>query len=692
MDVIGPLHRALRRLDGGLLALRERTAQHLPLWTFLVLLVVTVVAGNVIFLTSYGITLGGALTAGFHTGRFRHFGSLGFWALLLFPLVLVPVVAYLSDRIISAAGRRVAARTGSLAPSSADGIHPALYVALSLALHVFCLLTIYRQGILPLLASATDFYTSVNARFVILERVGFLFRLVVNSLLPFLVVFALVQTLRVGGRFWIGALVVNFLATSAYLISLNMKWPILVLWLVCGFTVYAFVQRRIALAVVGASVFMVVGYLAVSAFVLQVGRSWVEVVASPPAVRDTSPPVFAPAPPPAPILPPPAAAPPPPVAAPAPPATAPPVASVPPPVPAPAPPRVATSPPSPGAPAPAVTPSGPGTNGSTPPGPERVAVPSTPAPPASPSAPAPQSSEAAPTSAPQTVPVPQSVPAPQVAAPPPAPKKPAESKGTTRSAERRASPPPPESASPAAPSTPAPASPPAATDPPPTTPPVPILPPPPVVATVESPGPPPSTGRSLEAFTRVARQLPAHVENGLASAGELLLRFPIRMAVAYPYYFEEFTEKGPICGTVWDRIKRKPSPCAPSNYIYSVMHAGDVVYRGRATAPAAINIYGYALGGWSTAILQTICAGVLLGLFAAIGRLRQSDAVAAAVWIMGAQVAYFLTQLPFEASLVYDHGALWWAALILIPVYLLQAGGSWIASAFKPAASRTRPV
>jgi hypothetical protein len=213
-----------------------------------------------------------------------------------------------------------------------------------------------------------------------------------------------------------------------------------------------------------------------------------------------------------------------------------------------------------------------------------------------------------------------------------------------------------------------------------------------VVAPPASPAPPPSTGRAFQAFARVARQIPTHVENGLASAGELLLRFPIRMAVAYPYYFEEFTEKGPICGTLWDRIKRKPSPCAPSNYIYSVMHSGDVVYRGRATAPAAVNIYGYALGGWSTAIIETVCAGVLLGFFAAIGRRRTSHAVSAAVWIMGSQVAYFLTQLPFEASLVYDHGAVWWAVLILVPVYLVQAGGPLIASALRPPARRTRPV
>ena len=188
------------------------------------------------------------------------------------------------------------------------------------------------------------------------------------------------------------------------------------------------------------------------------------------------------------------------------------------------------------------------------------------------------------------------------------------------------------------------------------------------------------------------QQIPTHVANGLATASDLLLRFPIRMAVAYPYYFEEFTEKGPVCGTLWDRILRKPSPCAPSNYIYSVMHPTDVLYRGRATAPAAVNIYGYALGGWSTAILETVCAAILLGVFAAIGRNRGSHAIAATVWIMGAQVAYFLTQLPFEGSLVYDHGAVWWTALILVPVYLIQGGASLIASALKPAARRTRPV
>src|SRR5262249_34864790 len=142
------------------------------------------------------------------------------------------------------------------------------------------LVTIHRQSVLPLLATAVDFETSVAARFAILERVGFPFRIAVNSLLPFLVVFALIQALRRGRRFWGIAYPVNFGMPSFFLIILNMKWPILVLWLVNAFAIYAFVRRHAALTMIGVSVFMLVGYLAVSAFVLQVGRSWIE--ASPP--------------------------------------------------------------------------------------------------------------------------------------------------------------------------------------------------------------------------------------------------------------------------------------------------------------------------------------------------------------------------------------------------------------------------
>jgi hypothetical protein len=136
------------------------------------------------------------------------------------------------------------------------------------------------------------------------------------------------------------------------------------------------------------------------------------------------------------------------------------------------------------------------------------------------------------------------------------------------------------------------------------------------------------------------------------------------MAISYPYYFEEFTRAGPICGTIWDRIKRLPSPCSPSQHIYNLIFLDDVTFQNKATAPAAVNVTAYALDGWQGAILCTALAGILLGVFCAFGRF--ANAMQIAIWVMGSQVAYFETQLPFEGALVYDHGAIWWATMILL--------------------------
>jgi hypothetical protein len=32
--------------------------------------------------------------------------------------------------------------------------------------------------------------------------------------------------------------------------------------------------------------------------------------------------------------------------------------------------------------------------------------------------------------------------------------------------------------------------------------------------------------------------------------------------------------------------------------------------------------------------------------------------------VMGALAAYYLSQLPLEAAIIYDHGLLWWGLLI----------------------------
>lgn len=152
--------------------------------------------------------------------------------------------------------------------------------------------------------------------------------------------------------------------------------------------------------------------------------------------------------------------------------------------------------------------------------------------------------------------------------------------------------------------------------------------------------------------------------NSVSLAPLLVMNAVNRMALPYPFYYQVFTENGPICGTIVDRILRKTNPCHPSSLIYEEMY-GDDNFGGRATAPAAVHITGYALGGWSGALIATVLASLVIGSFMGLWRSARTSTLAAAVFVMGGYSAYFFSQLPFEGPLVYDHGVLWWAAVLV---------------------------
>lgn len=148
----------------------------------------------------------------------------------------------------------------------------------------------------------------------------------------------------------------------------------------------------------------------------------------------------------------------------------------------------------------------------------------------------------------------------------------------------------------------------------------------------------------------------------ISSSSRLAISGLVRMALPYPFYYRTFTDEGAVCGSIIDRIIRRENPCQPSLLIYEKMFIGDG-FAGRGTAPAAFNISGYALDGWFGALIETVLAGVLIGAFMAVPATR--SAMAGAVSVMGILTAYFLSQLPIEGVVIYDHGFLWWLLLVL---------------------------
>lgn len=146
-----------------------------------------------------------------------------------------------------------------------------------------------------------------------------------------------------------------------------------------------------------------------------------------------------------------------------------------------------------------------------------------------------------------------------------------------------------------------------------------------------------------------------------------------RMAIIYPYYYEIFTNKGQVCGGLLAQAQIGQK-CRPSYYIYTEMFNDQ--FNGRGTAPAAVHITAYALGGWPLAWVGLICGSILLGVFSALP--LASSSLVGAMAITGGVLGYHLSQLPGEGPIFYDHGVFWSVLMLvayaaLVKIYRLVA-------------------
>lgn len=127
-----------------------------------------------------------------------------------------------------------------------------------------------------------------------------------------------------------------------------------------------------------------------------------------------------------------------------------------------------------------------------------------------------------------------------------------------------------------------------------------------------------------------------------------------RMAIIYPYYYQVFTREGAVCGGILAQAKVGPV-CRPSTLIYTRMFNDG--FNGRGTAPAAVHISGYALGGWPIAVVFLVFASLVLGSFTCLP--LNLNSVTGSLAITGAISGYHYSQLPIEGPIIYDHGLLW---------------------------------
>jgi len=152
-----------------------------------------------------------------------------------------------------------------------------------------------------------------------------------------------------------------------------------------------------------------------------------------------------------------------------------------------------------------------------------------------------------------------------------------------------------------------------------------------------------------------------------------------RMAISYPYYYQVFTDEGSVCGGILAQARRQPA-CRPSQVIYERIFLinrtyGTDKFESRGTSPQAVQISGYALGGWPVAMLALVAGSVILGLFSAVP--LDKGAGSSVVIILGAVTGYHLSQIPGEGVIFYEHGLLWTLLLVAAGALVQRVAVHW---------------
>jgi len=162
-------------------------------------------------------------------------------------------------------------------------------------------------------------------------------------------------------------------------------------------------------------------------------------------------------------------------------------------------------------------------------------------------------------------------------------------------------------------------------------------------------------------------------------APQIVLLAINRMAISYPYYYQVFTDEGPVCGGILAQARRQPT-CRPSQLIYQRIFQinrtyGTDAFESRGTSNQAVHVSGYALGGWPIAMLALVAGSVILGLFSAVP-LDKGPASGVAT-ILGAVTGYHLSQIPGEGVIFYEHGLLWTLLLIAAGAVIQRLAVHW---------------
>lgn len=228
---------------------------------FLLAYFFTIVLGNIFYSTSYGQPF---LVLHPYTARILEFDTLftfGFWALLLIPFLVTPLVVFLIRRTFGRRLRRIVEFIPEI--SKAD------FAVISTLCVGFVLFAMYRAEAFYFFLSGPDAVSSVEARFRIRTEMGFLSLIVLMSVLHFLSIYAFVRWMREPGVYWGSVSIFSVVVMTAFLVLLNMKWPVLIFYVGLILAIFVYAKKWVYPKMLASGLLLVVSYLLISSFVFR---------------------------------------------------------------------------------------------------------------------------------------------------------------------------------------------------------------------------------------------------------------------------------------------------------------------------------------------------------------------------------------------------------------------------------------
>jgi hypothetical protein len=255
--------------------LRLWVSQNIHTLAFLGAYFVTVVAGNLIFASPWRHS---SLAISNSSDRFLSYPNtftFGYWALLLCPFVLTPLIVSLTRRLS-------APLMGRLARSLPE-FSRVEFAVITVALFGLIIYQFWAADVMGIFSRGTDFTSSVEARFGIRQRLGFITLIPLQAVLPLIALYALIRWIQSSEWFWASFTIVTTLVLSVLLILINMKWPVLLFYIGMVMAIFIYARQHAYLKMALGAVFVFGAFVVISAFVFRVApppaqASWAEAV------------------------------------------------------------------------------------------------------------------------------------------------------------------------------------------------------------------------------------------------------------------------------------------------------------------------------------------------------------------------------------------------------------------------------